>query len=115
MKLSTIRANNIASGKFWFDVGAMRFFKTKIYSAVYHDKFFVTAETGPDQVTRFSIREAIDGGREIQTVGDFGAYKSLAEARHAAKELQERRAEHAIICPAMGDGCAHFTKTGKVK
>ena len=89
MNIQMIKANNILSGQHWFEPETLRFFKSRILSTVYGGKYFITRETNPSGEMRFSIREAIDGGKRINTVGAFHSIKTLAEAKDAARAMAE--------------------------
>jgi len=81
--IAAIKAANSAAGQHFFDPGAMRFFKSKVDTFIFGERFFVTSEQGPNDVRRYSVREAkFDGS--IDTIGEFQAYDSLTKARIAA-------------------------------
>ena len=86
MNIGTIKANNALSGKLFFSRESMRFFKSRVFSTVYGGKYFITRETNPSGDTRFTVREAHDGGKHITTVGPYFSFRTLEEARDAARE-----------------------------
>jgi hypothetical protein len=87
--IETIKAANLLNGGKWFDKSTMRFFRSVILPTVYNEKYFITSETDPYGIKRYSIREAIDGGKDICTVGAFHSYVSVEDARRALDILLE--------------------------
>lgn len=94
--MDDVIAANRQVGGHWFDRGAMGFFNCKIESGAVaiHDDVgrptrarFITSEKGPDEVRRYSIREAQPDGT-IDTVGEFQQYRTRDAARAAL--LRER-------------------------
>lgn len=86
---------NRASGHHWFSPSSMRFFGTRIESELIEGRWFVTSECQDDATMprMFTVREVTDEGRTIETVGEFMAYATLADAQTAI-----RRAIQAM-CP----------------
>lgn len=88
--MDRIKAANEAAGRCWFEVGAMRFFRSRIAGHGYgaNDRpgvvFFVSSEQGPDEVRRYSVRVALDGGARIETAGDFQQFSNGQTATRAA-------------------------------
>jgi hypothetical protein len=60
----------------------MQFFKSRLESDLIDGRYFITSEHGPHGPRAFSIRMA-DEDAHIQTIGDFMAYKTLADATTA--------------------------------
>jgi hypothetical protein len=85
--IETIKATNLLAGKNWFSKDTMSFFKTVVLPTVYHDKYFITSEVDPRGVKRYSIREAVGGGEEIKTVGNFHSFIDASSARDAIRLL----------------------------
>lgn len=81
--IDDVRRANKSAGHFWFEPDTMRFFSSVVETQLIADKYFVTSEKPPNGRRRFTVRIAIDGGREIGTVGEFLGYKGLASARKA--------------------------------
>lgn len=102
--LDEIKARHKATGGHWFDPGALRFLSSRLSSKVFPvdgGALFITSEqfqgmylAGRRYVKSkprlYSIRFCSDAGA-IETIGEFQAYRSLTAARHAAKQLQEKR------------------------
>jgi len=85
--MSDVIEANKAIGNHWFDKSSMRFFNTKIESRLIAGKRFITSEKGPDEVRRYTVREALPSG-EIDTVGEFQEYRTLEAAKaHVLKEV----------------------------
>lgn len=86
-----IRANE-KRGDNWFDVDTKRFFRSRIGRTLYGGRYFVTSEqfvapmAGDDGPRRYSIREVMPDGA-INTVGEFQAYTTRADAIRAIKDL----------------------------
>lgn len=88
MTIQTIKANNLLAGQFFFSRDTMRFFKSRVLPTIYGGRYFITRETDPSGKTAFSVREAIDGGKNIKTIGAFHSM-TLEEAKAAARALAE--------------------------
>lgn len=80
--MDDVIAANRAIGNHWFDASTMRFFKTRIESGLVAGKRFITSEKGPDEVRRYTVREAQPDGT-IDTVGEFQQYRTRDAARAA--------------------------------
>jgi len=74
-----ITANSQVGGH-WFEKSTMRFFNTRIESRLIAGHRFITSEKGPDEVRRYTVREALPDG-SIDTVGEFQQYETLREAK----------------------------------
>ncbi|HKV10742.1 MAG TPA: hypothetical protein VJ725_21555 [Thermoanaerobaculia bacterium] len=99
--IEDVKKRNEANGGKWFDPSYMRFFGTRIQSAIYVHKdgraFFVTSERDRYQGEGggawggrrlYSVRVAnVDGS--IDTVGEFGAYTTGRAAHKAARLASE--------------------------
>lgn len=89
--ISEIKQVNAAIGHHFFEPASMRFFESKIASrTVYGGHFFITSErfTGSDGVSQprmYTLRACYNG--KVETVGEFQQYRTIEEAKHAAKEL----------------------------
>ena len=84
--IDEIKEKNKAHGHHFFDHSTMLFFLSLVYSEIYAGRYFITAETGPDEVQRFTIREAKDNG-QVVSHSDFQQYASLEDAKEVAREL----------------------------
>lgn len=80
------------AGSHFFDKGAMRFFNSKIETGMLQGRYFVTSEQFDDESPRlYSARivtrdDDATPGLMIDTLGDFQAFKSVAEAKVAIYE-----------------------------
>ena len=86
--IADIKAANEAAGHYWFTPDAMRWFRTRVSGGVIGGRYFVTSEQfvpydGPPEPRRYTVRRANDDG-SIDTVGEFQAYETAAQARAAA-------------------------------
>jgi hypothetical protein len=67
----------------------MRWFNSRICPTIYGGKYFITSEKDdmrPEHQRQWTIR-IYNGGLDIDTVGEFCAFNSLAEAVKAVKKL----------------------------
>lgn len=91
--IGDVIAANQLIGAHFFDRSAMRFFKSRVENGFVKCAFegegaecratrarFVTSEQGPDEVRRYTVREAQPDG-SVDTVGEFGQYASLRAAK----------------------------------
>ena len=87
--ITEIKEANRASGQYWFEQSAMRFFRSKIESKVIRGRYFITSEqfvasNGQADPRRYTVRRADDDG-SITTIGPFNQY-TMAEARAALEQ-----------------------------
>ena len=89
VSIETIKATNLSAGKrkYWFSKETMAWFKSKVLPTVYRGKYFITSEVDPRGIKRFTIREAVNGGEEIKTVGNYHSYIDADSARQAIRLL----------------------------
>jgi hypothetical protein len=85
--IETIKAENLLAGRHFFDKRTISFFKSKVLPTVYGGKYFITSEVDPAGVKRYTVREALNGGKLIRHVGDFHAYTTKKQAVRAIREL----------------------------
>lgn len=90
MKIAEIRQANKKAGFRFFERATMRFFKTKVVSEVFgswfaNEAFFVTSETRPDGVTRYTVRRFDCKTGAVETVGEFQQFTQRSAAVHAMK------------------------------
>lgn len=97
ISISQVRALNSVAGYCWFSASTLRFFAGKVYSSVvtmpdcwlFISSEQFTSSSGRPDPRKYTIRSiSIDG--DVDTVGEFGQYRSkeaaLAEARRLAKQ-----------------------------
>lgn len=77
--IAELKALNRENGGCWFEPSTMRFFGTRIEGGIISGRYFVTSEQPPNGARRFSLRSFDDQGN-INTVGDFCAFRSRKEA-----------------------------------
>lgn len=78
-----------ATGSHWFDPDTMRFFGTRVHSAVYQGPggiFFVTQDKAFDDSRAYTVREFDPDRASIDTTGELCGHKTRKEAHDAAKE-----------------------------
>lgn len=83
-----IKTVSLLSGHHWFSPSTMRFFGSKVYGDLVHGCYFISSEDNYDKTGRqFTLREALPDAT-INTVGEFGGFATLAQARKALKALE---------------------------
>jgi hypothetical protein len=93
MTISEIRNRNGAAGQHWFEPATLRFFRSKVLSAVYEGPggiYFVSSEqfVGSDGVAakrKYTVRRFHPGDATIDTVMPFNEL-SLYAAQKLARE-----------------------------
>jgi len=93
--MSVVKAANAARGHWWFEPATLRFFRSRVgrnaYRAADGRAYFVSSEQfigsdGCAHARKYSVRvQHIDGS--IDTVGEFQAYATQADARTEARRL----------------------------
>lgn len=89
--IAAVRRANKAAGYHFFDRSTMRGFRSIVGRTVYGGRYFITSEqfVGSDHTAaprKYTVREAKPGG-DINTVGQFQAYRSAVAARDAIYRL----------------------------
>lgn len=85
---------NKDAGKHYFDKETMRFFDSKLVHASWNgDGYFLTSEqfrgvNSPDGLRCWSIRKGNLHTFNVESIGEFQTYKSLARAKTALKNLR---------------------------
>jgi hypothetical protein len=88
LTITEMKRRNFAQGQHWFSKGSMSFFNTRVEAQPNKENLFITSEYMEDPETkRFSIRKFDTETNKVETVGEFRAYETLAEAREARKSL----------------------------
>lgn len=83
--IAEVKRRNAAAGHYFFEASAMRFFNSKVETGVYGRGFFVTSETiDQDRPRDYTVRLARETG-QVQTVGRFRQFGTLADAVDAAR------------------------------
>ena len=87
--ITMIKKNNKQNSRYFFDKQTMKFFNSKIESKLYADNTFITSEQQDYQTPRtYTIRIALDNGKEIENIGEFQKFESLISAREYRKTEQ---------------------------
>jgi hypothetical protein len=89
--MSAIRAKyeELNPGGHWFDKDTMRFFKCQLPRTGYLIRgahYFVTRETNPSDVTKYSVRQLTETGR-METIGEFHSYRFKEDATAAIQSI----------------------------
>jgi hypothetical protein len=85
--IAELKALNEQNGGCWFGKGETAFFGTRIESGIIDGKYFISSEQPPYGPRQFTVRSFDDAG-SIGTVGEFGAYRNLREAKEALTSLR---------------------------
>jgi hypothetical protein len=87
--VNEVRSFNKSIGHHWFDKSSMRFFNSHVNGAdkLINGRFFISSEQFNSESPRlFTIRIARPNG-EVDTYGEFQAYKTRKEAIKAAHTI----------------------------
>ncbi len=86
--MADVRAKNKEIGHHFFDRDTMKYWGSKVESALYRGTFFITSEKGrlPTEPRKFTIRRVLPTG-EIITEGTSRRFKTLDSAKDAVKGL----------------------------
>ncbi len=72
----------------FFDNETMMFWNSKVFPELYGDQYFITSEPNYDgKDRRFTIRAFSYDYTDVDTVGEFRQYKTIAEAKAVIKDL----------------------------
>lgn len=88
LAMADVMRINKEKGQYFFTPDTMRFFKSKVESKLYKDKYFITSEQAPDMPRKYSVRKFDKKTGDISTVGEFQAYGSKESAKEALKKLK---------------------------
>lgn len=101
MTITEVKARNREAGQHWFSPSTMRFFRSKVArwtkTAADGRVYFVSSEqfvgsSGIASPRQYTVRvQQLDGS--IDTIGEFQAYETLAEAKRAAAEASKGEAK----------------------
>ncbi len=83
--IDDIKSASASAGQHWFEPGTMRFFNSRVLDGVYGLGYFVSSERYKDEPRRYTVRRACADG-SIDTVGEFQAYATAAQAKRAARD-----------------------------
>lgn len=89
--MTDIKTANRELGHHFFDADTMRFFRSRVESDVIGGRYFITSEqyessTGERAPRRYTVRVAKNNG-DVDTVGEFQAFSTKAEAVAEARRL----------------------------
>lgn len=121
--IEKIKERNQAAGQHWFSPSTMRFFRSRVSNEVellpngsalfISSEKFISYTTGHQEPRMFTIRIARADG-EIDTIGDFQAYRSRGSALRMMGKIAAWCREacdcgggnglHSMLCFARGDG-----------
>lgn len=87
--ITEIEQNNIRNGGRWFSKENMRWFNCRINPEIFYGRYFITSERYDGEPRYYTIREARPDG-DIDTVGEFQAFKTLAQAKKWLKLSAEK-------------------------
>jgi len=88
LTIADIKRNNKNAGYHFFDRDTMRFFNSRIETGLYKDNTFITSEQFDYNSPReYTIRRALEGGLKIETIGEFGQFETLEDAKNGRKKF----------------------------
>lgn len=85
--IAELKALSRENGYNWFDPSTMRFFASRIESGIIKGKYFITSEKNFDGTRRFFSVRSFDEKGDIDTIGEFQAYRNKDAARTAIRGL----------------------------
>jgi len=88
LTIADVKRINAEKGQYYFTSDTMRFFKSRIESELYNNKYFITSEQSPEMERKYSIRKFDKDTGSISTVGEFQAYNSKQSAKEALKKVK---------------------------
>jgi len=78
------------TGNHFFDRDTIEFWGSKIESELYKNRCFITSENNFDSTARFyTVRRFGEDFKNIDTIGEFQAYKTKEEAQTAIKTVTD--------------------------
>lgn len=83
--IEDLKQLNRKNGGCWFEPSTMRFFGTRICGGIQFGRFFISSEQPPHGQRKYSVRSFDEAG-DIDTVGEFCAYDTQAQAQAALRE-----------------------------
>lgn len=103
--IATLKARNAAAGRHFFSPNTTRFFRSRYprtaYTADHRKAYFVTSEAFDDRSPRLYTLRVYDlETQEVDTIGEFQAYASLAAAM---KDLRAHLELDATPAPAQAE------------
>lgn len=86
--IEDIKKANANAGLHWFEPATLRYFGSRVSPTLYGGRYFITSEQRrfDGSPRRYSVRVASADG-SIDTVGEFKAYATRADAIKEAKRL----------------------------
>jgi len=87
--INDIKDAHSRSGGNWFSASTMKYWNTRVHSAIYGGTYFVSSDADYSSARVYTVRR-IDSDGSISTVGDFGAYATSKQAHKAAKALADK-------------------------
>lgn len=95
--INEIATANRNAGHHWFDHDTLRWFGCRLSGELWPAPdgvrvYFISSELPPHDRRRYTIRYTDDGGRNIETHGEFCGYGTLATAKRHVRKLTGRDA-----------------------
>jgi hypothetical protein len=91
LTIKDIKELNRKHGQHWFSPSTMRYFNSRVpldNTRLINNEFFITSERfSYDHPREYSIRRWSGREKNIDTIGEFGAFKSRQQAMRKLKEL----------------------------
>jgi hypothetical protein len=86
---------NERSGHHWFKAETLRYFGCRVSPTVYGGRYFVSSEQDTygawNYQRRYTVRMANENGT-IETIGEFGQYRTRAQAVAASRQAVRQEA-----------------------
>jgi hypothetical protein len=103
--MNDVQDANDRHGHYFFEPAAMRFFHSRIGHDLHGGRYFVTSECRePGETPRlYTVREAMPDG-SINSVGDFQAFSTSAQAKARIRALLASDCTHAV-----NSDCPHYS------
>ncbi len=94
MGIDGLKRYATAQGNHFFDPSSMRFFNSRIGAYDLVSGLFISSEKGPDNVRKYTIRKLDYETGNVDTIGKFQQYSTLAQAKRAFKTLVGKEVAH---------------------
>lgn len=88
MHLYEFKQLNKSRGYHWFDADTVRFFRSRISNFDVISGLFISSEQRLGDCRAYTLRRADFATGQVETIGEFQQYKSLAAAKTALRKAQ---------------------------
>lgn len=77
---------NKRRGQHWFDRDTIRFFQSR-FGPLVKGRYFISSEKSPYDVRKWSIRKVNWKTGQVDTISEFGGFKTESQAKRRLSEL----------------------------